>query len=153
MRAVNSASPTPATGPATAAAARPGSARRRLSRGARAALALGVTASAALVTGPASAATGPAGPKPGRSAVDSGPGLSVLQTILIYIGIPLVLFVGIALLSSAGSIRRSGRQYRVADGWDASPMWFNGPAFGGTGQPENRPGPSTLDGGGASARW
>ncbi|MGN6090704.1 MAG: aa3-type cytochrome oxidase subunit CtaJ [Actinomycetes bacterium] len=127
--------------------------RARARHGLAAATAVAVSVVGTLVASPVFAATGPVGPKPAHSAENSGPGLSVLQTVLIYVGIPLALFVVIALLASAGSIRRSGRPYRPGGAWEDQPRWFNGPAFGGTGQPENRPGPTTLEGGGASARW
>jgi hypothetical protein len=81
---------------------------------------------------------------------DPGPGLSVMQTLGIFVGIPVLLFVVIAVLVSAPSAAR-GPRYRPGLGWWAAPVWFNGPddaeravrdAAGSTGQ-----------GGGASARW
>jgi hypothetical protein len=81
---------------------------------------------------------------------DPGPGLSVIQTLGIFVGIPVLLFVVIAVLVAAPSAAR-GPRYRPGLGWWAAPVWFNGPddaeravrdAVGSTGQ-----------GGGASARW
>jgi hypothetical protein len=81
---------------------------------------------------------------------DPGPGLSVIQTLGIYVGIPVLLFVVIAVLVAAPAAAR-GPRYRPGLGWWAAPVWFNGPddaeravrdAAGSTGQ-----------GGGASARW
>jgi hypothetical protein len=81
---------------------------------------------------------------------DPGGGLSVIQTLGIFVGIPVLLFVVIAVLVIAPSAAR-GPRYRPGLGWWAAPVWFNGPedaeravrdAAGSTGQ-----------GGGASARW
>jgi hypothetical protein len=81
---------------------------------------------------------------------DPGSGLSVVQTLSIFVGIPVLLFVVIAVLVAAPSAAR-GPRYRPGLGWWAAPVWFNGPedaeravreAAGSTGQ-----------GGGASARW
>ncbi len=81
---------------------------------------------------------------------DPGSGLSVIQTLGIFVGFPVLLFVVIAVLVAAPSVAR-GPRYRPGLGWWAAPVWFNGPedaeravreAAGSTGQ-----------GGGASARW
>lgn len=81
---------------------------------------------------------------------DPGPGLSVLQTLLIFVGAPLGLFVVIALLASAPSMAR-GPRYRPGLGWWAAPVWFNGPDDAERAVREAVPG--TGKGGGASARW
>lgn len=80
---------------------------------------------------------------------ESGPGLTVLQTVLIFVGIPLALFVLIALLVSAPSMAR-GPRYRPGLGWWAAPVWFNGPEDADTAV---RTATATTEGGGASARW
>lgn len=80
---------------------------------------------------------------------DTGPGLSVLQTVLIFVGIPAALFVLIALLVSAPSMAR-GPRYRPGLGWWAAPVWFNGPDDADTAV---RTATATTGGGGASARW
>src|SRR4051795_10381756 len=90
--------------------------RRGLAGGA---VALVLMATQALAS-PAFAATHP------DDGSESGPGLSVLQTILIFVGIPAGLFVLIALLVTAPSIAR-GPRYRPGLGWWAAPVWFNGP--------------------------
>lgn len=80
---------------------------------------------------------------------DPGPGLSVLQTLLIFVGIPAGLFVVIALLVSAPSMAR-GPRYRPGLGWWAAPVWFNGPEDADNAVRTATP---TVQGGGASARW
>jgi hypothetical protein len=90
---------------------------------------------------------------------EPGSGLSVLQTLGIYVGIPLALFVGIAVVVAVPGIAR-GPRYRPGVGWWAAPVWFNGPANpdeavrdpGDPGDP-GRPVPVTTEGGGTSARW
>lgn len=80
---------------------------------------------------------------------DSGDGLSVVETLLWFVGAPLVLFVAIVLLTNAPSMAR-GPRYRPGLGWWAAPVWFNGPA-----EPDRavRNATATTGGGGASARW
>lgn len=80
---------------------------------------------------------------------ESGPGLSVMETLLWFVGAPLVLFVAIVVLTSAPSMAR-GPRYRPGLGWWAAPVWFNGPA-----EPDSavRQATATTGGGGASARW
>ena len=79
----------------------------------------------------------------------SGGGLSVIQTLLIFVGIPAALFVAIVVLVSAPSMAR-GPRYRPGLGWWAAPVWFNGPDDADTAV---RKATATAGGGGASARW
>lgn len=79
----------------------------------------------------------------------TGSGLSVLQTLLLFIGIPAALFVAIVVLVSAPSMAR-GPRYRPGLGWWAAPVWFNGPDDADTAV---RRATATAGGGGASARW
>lgn len=80
---------------------------------------------------------------------ESGEGLSVLETLLWFVGAPLLLLVVIVLLVAAPSMAR-GPRYRPGLGWWAAPVWFNGPA-----EPDSavRKATATTGGGGASARW
>ena len=80
---------------------------------------------------------------------ESGAGLSVLETLLYFVGIPAALFLAIVVLVSAPS-RARGPRYRPGLGWWAAPVWFNGPA-----EPDSavRNATATTGGGGASARW
>lgn len=54
---------------------------------------------------------------------DSEP-ISTLNALLLFVGIPLALFLGIVALTVAPSIARGGKP--SVDRW-ASPQWFNGP--------------------------
>ena len=80
----------------------------------------------------------------------SGPGLSVMETLGIFVGIPVLLFVVIAILVSAPSAAR-GPRYRPGLGWWAAPVWFNGPEDAERAVRESAG--SAGQGGGASARW
>lgn len=79
----------------------------------------------------------------------SGSGLSVLQTVGLFVGAPAALFAVITLLVLAPSMAR-GPRYRPGVGWWAAPVWFNGPD-----DPDSavRAAVATESGGGASARW
>ncbi len=83
---------------------------------------------------------------------DAGPGLTVLQTVGIFVGIPVGLFVLIWLLVYAPSMVK-GPRYRPGLTWWAAARWFNGPPQGLSGVSGVAPGPDTTKGGGASARW
>jgi len=80
---------------------------------------------------------------------EPGDGLSVLETLLWFVGAPLALFAVIAVLVSAPSMAR-GPRYRPGLGWWAAPVWFNGPDDADTAVRRAVP---TSGGGGASARW
>ena len=93
------------------------------------------------------AAAGPA--LAGDDGSEVGGGLSVLETLLWFVGVPGALFVLIVLLVSAPSMAR-GPRYRPGLGWWAAPVWFNGPDNADTAV---RRATATTGGGGASARW
>jgi hypothetical protein len=76
-------------------------------------------------------------------------GLTVLQTLLIYAGIPAALFLVITLLVLAPGMAR-GPRYRPGLGWWAAPVWFNGPADADSAVHGAVP---TIEAGGSSARW
>jgi hypothetical protein len=76
-------------------------------------------------------------------------GISNLATLLIFVGVPALLFLVIALLVSAPSMAR-GPRYRPGLGWWAAPVWFNGPDDADAAVRRATP---TTDGGGTSARW
>lgn len=80
---------------------------------------------------------------------EPGDGLSVVETLFYFVGIPLALFVGIAVLVSVATTAR-GPRYRPGLGWWAAPVWFNGPEAADTAVRTALP---TTGGGGASARW
>ena len=79
----------------------------------------------------------------------AGDGLSVLETLFYFVGIPVALFVGIVVLVSVASTSR-GPRYRPGLGWWAAPVWFNGPDAADAAVRTAAP---TTGGGGASARW
>lgn len=98
------------------------------------------------LSAPAYAATYAANTDDGQ---EPGGGLSVVQTLLIFVGIPAGIFVAIVILVSAPSMAR-GPRYRPGLGWWAAPVWFNGPDDADTAV---RTATATVGGGGASARW
>lgn len=55
-----------------------------------------------------------------------GPGLSVLQTLGLYVGIPLPIVLVVMLLTFAPSGAR-GPRYRPGLTWWAEPVWIGGP--------------------------
>lgn len=72
---------------------------------------------------------------------------SALETLTLFVGIPLGLFLLITLLTMASSMRRAPR-YRPDREWDAESVWI------GSDQPATQIArEGTGDGGGASARW
>jgi len=113
----------------------------------RAAVLTATTALLSLPASPVLAATGLANRDDGD---DPGSGLTALQTIGIFIGIPLALFLIIALLVAAPGAAR-GPRYRPGVGWWAAPVWFNGPADAESAVRDTTA--ATTEGGGASARW
>jgi hypothetical protein len=119
---------------------------RRTSVAAAATVVLLTTLPTTLAGSPAYAATLAANTDDGQQ---TGDGLSVIQTLLIFVGIPAALFVAIALLVSAPSMAR-GPRYRPGLGWWAAPIWFNGPDDADSAV---RTATATTAGGGASARW
>lgn len=80
---------------------------------------------------------------------EAGDGFSVVETLFWFVGVPALLFVGIAMLVSAVTSAR-GPRYRPGLGWWAAPVWFNGPESADTAVRTAVP---TTGGGGASARW
>jgi hypothetical protein len=80
---------------------------------------------------------------------ESGSGLSVIETLLIFVGIPAAVFVAVVILVNATSTAR-GPRYRPGLGWWAAPIWFNGPDDA---DAAVRTATATTGGGGASARW
>ncbi len=79
------------------------------------------------------------------------PGLGLVETLLLFGGIPLGIFGLIALLIVASGLRHRPR-YRPGRSWDCDPIWFAGPADPAAALVAARPGPE-VTGGGASAEW
>jgi hypothetical protein len=102
-----------------------------------------ITALVQISSSPAFAATHP------DDGGESGPGLSLLQTLLIFVGIPGAIFLAVVVIVSATSSSH-GPRYRPGLGWWAAPVWFNGPDDADAAVRRAAP---TTGGGGASARW
>ena len=81
---------------------------------------------------------------------DPGPGLTAVQTLGLFIGIPALVIAVIYLLVFAGSGSR-GPRYRAGVAWQGEPEWWGGPE-GGTGDATGLSAGST-GGGGARAHW
>jgi hypothetical protein len=82
---------------------------------------------------------------------DPGGHLSVVQTLLIFIGIPVAAFAIIAFLVCLPSIV-NGPRYRPGRPWLLTGSWFAGPAES-IPQADVELPESAREGGGASARW
>jgi hypothetical protein len=93
----------------------------------------------------------PAAAKLSDDGEQSGPGLSVVQTLLIFAGIPLAVIIIIWILVSVPA-KAKGPRYRPGLGWWAAPVWFNGPDNADAAVRSAQPTP-IKEGGGASARW
>ena len=84
---------------------------------------------------------------------DPGHRLSWVQTVLIYIGIPVAAAAVITFLVYLPSMVR-GPRYRPGRAWTAGSVWFGGPEDPETALAEAKTlPPATVEGGGASARW
>ena len=126
---------------------RPGSDRaaaaRRVRRSAAAAYALALPVLGLALAGPAAAAERSDGDSPGQ-------GIGLLETIGIYVGVPLAIYLVIVLLTFAPSTTR-GPRYRPGAGWDAYAAWLGGPQDGAA-SGQDAPGRATGSGG-ASGSW
>ena len=77
---------------------------------------------------------------------------SLGESLLLFLGIPLLFIVVVALLVYAPGWTRSGR-HRPGQGWDADPLWI-APGGADTGPPELPATPdSPSETGGSSGRW
>ncbi len=84
-----------------------------------------------------------------RDAGDApGAGLTVLETLLLYLVVPCALFLVIAALVVGASAARSSRARASAD--TAQPVWFGGPEEAERALESASP---TRSAGGASGRW
>jgi hypothetical protein len=111
--------------------------------------ALALPVASVLLTPPALAAT--------PTTWGDPPPMSVLHALLMFVGIPLAIILGVTLLVLAPSLVRGDRQQRGVSSW-TEPQWFGGPAdavpagerstHGGELEAEKAEQP-----GGASARW
>ena len=116
-----------------------------MNRRSRSACLTGALLTVLLTAGPALATD----PIPNEGVV-SGDGLSPLETIALYVGVPfLILFVLGGLAWATGA--EKGARYRPTRGWDNAPVWFAGPADPGAAVASADQG--TVVRGGASGNW
>lgn len=87
--------------------------------------------------------------------------MSTLHALLLFVGVPLLIFAVITLLVMAPSLAK-GPRYRPSQQWDAEAEWFGFPQAedsGRSGLAQLGPSPSGAvsrpqdETGGASARW
>lgn len=84
---------------------------------------------------------------------DPGPGLTAVQTLGLFVGIPALVISVIYLLVFAGTGSR-GPRYRAGVAWQGEPEWWGGPE-GGTGGVRGATDSTagSTGGGGARAHW
>lgn len=82
-----------------------------------------------LGAGPALAAGTPRNPLAPQEGANVEAPIGVGAAILLYGLLPLVVLLGTAaLVWLPGVVRGAGKRYRPGKDWDASPVWFAGPA-------------------------
>lgn len=112
---------------------------------AHAAIALAVLSASLLTAAAPALAIGERGDPGGR--------LSWVQTVLIFVGIPVAAAVVITFLVLLPSMIK-GPRYRPGRPWTAGSVWFGGPVEPSESvEGSSAPVAETLEGGGASARW
>ncbi len=88
---------------------------------------------------------------------DPGPGLTAVETLGLFVGIPALVIAVLYLLVFAGSGSR-GPRYRAGVAWQGKPEWWGGPdggtgGTGGAGDGTTDPTAGSTGGGGARAHW
>ena len=78
-----------------------------------------------------------------------GPGLTAVETLGLFVGIPALVIAIVYLLVFAGSGSR-GPRYRPGVAWQGAPRWWGGPPDGERAVESAEP---TRGGGGARAHW
>lgn len=83
--------------------------------------------------------------------------MSTLEAILLFVGVPALIFVVVTLLVMAPSLAK-GPRYRLGQEWEAQPEWFGLDLESSSADDSRRlttgePPQEDLDQGGASARW
>lgn len=81
---------------------------------------------------------------------EPGSGLSILQTLLVFLGGPLLLFALLAVAVALPAMRKQPR-YQPGRPWQHDPVWFAGPDDPQAALTAHRPG--KAQGGGASVEW
>jgi hypothetical protein len=85
-----------------------------------------------------------------EEASQPGPGLTVLETLALYVGAPLALFVVITLIVLGPSLGK-GSRHRTGTSLESGPVWIDSAGVQHTPAETVRPEPSEQ--GGASAKW
>ena len=80
---------------------------------------------------------------------DPGPGLTAVETLGLFVGIPALVIAVVYLLVFAGSGAR-GPRYRPGVAWRGAPQWWGAPVQAGDAVEAAAP---TAGGGGARAHW
>ena len=80
---------------------------------------------------------------------DPGPGLTALETLGLFVGIPALVIATVYVLVFAGSGAK-GPRYRPGVAWRGQPQWWGGPPDGERALESAQP---TQSGGGARAHW
>ena len=83
------------------------------------------------------------------TSFDAGPGLTVTQTIGLFVGIPALVIATVYILVYSLTGRR-GPRYPVGAPWSGAAQWFGGPEDPQSALLHAEP---TRDGGGARAQW
>jgi hypothetical protein len=83
------------------------------------------------------------------TAYDAGPGLTVTQTLGLFVGIPALVVLTVYVLVYAITGRR-GPRYPVGAPWSGAAQWFGGPDDPQAALTHAEP---TQGGGGARAQW
>lgn len=78
----------------------------------------------AVLTAAPAFADNPIGPAEGEEREPNA--LGTVETILLYVGIPLLVATVVAAITWLPGAVKQGR-YRPAQGWTAAPVWFAGP--------------------------
>jgi hypothetical protein len=83
------------------------------------------------------------------TSYDAGPGLTVTQTLGLFVGIPALVILTVYVLVFALTGRR-GPRYPVGAPWSGAAQWFGGPADPSSAVQHAEP---TQGAGGARAQW
>lgn len=63
---------------------------------------------------------------PGATASATVIRVNILQTVAVYVGVPLVIYLVIALLTVVPGRAKKRARYRAGQAWDVPPQWWSG---------------------------
>jgi hypothetical protein len=78
--------------------------------------------------------------------------VSVLQTVLVFVLVPLGIYLLIALLAASGRLRSQRKRYRPGDRWSHAPVWWSANPAGAE-LPKRSDAPTGTVKGGADGGW